>query len=81
MREDVPAGDLSSLVVIVLLAFVAAFVDVFIVGFIVAFVVASFFTASSLMLSWDSAVVLFSTRSREPGIGWTGGAAMCVRRH
>ena len=53
MREDIPAGDLSLLVVVVLLAFVAAFVTAFIVvfvvvfdvGFIVAFVVAGFFTA------------------------------------
>lgn len=49
MREDIPAGDLSSLVVVVLLAFVTAFVVVFVVvfdvGFVVAFVVAGFFTA------------------------------------
>ena len=45
MREDVPAGDWSLLVVVVLLAFVPAFVDVFVVGFIIAFVVAIFFTA------------------------------------
>ena len=57
MREDIPAGDLSSLVVVVLLAFVTAFVVVFVVvfdvgfvvafvvGFVVAFVVAVFFTA------------------------------------
>ena len=53
MREDIPAGDLSSLVVVVLLAFVAAFVAAFVVvfvvvfdvGFVVAFVVAVFFTA------------------------------------
>ena len=53
MREDIPAGDLSSLVVVVLLAFIAAFVTAFVVvfivvfdvGFVVAFVVAGFFTA------------------------------------
>ena len=53
MREDIPAGDLSSLVVVVLLAFVTAFVTAFVVvfvvvfdvGFVVAFVVAVFFTA------------------------------------